>query len=131
MRFTSTHDVAAGQRTSLADYIERAAQREGEDQDTIWFITADSLNAAKNSPHLEMFRKKGIEVLLMHDRIDEWMMGYFQEFDGKKLRSIAKGELGLQDDQPEDEEDIDSDELLERIKRCWAMRSATCAPAAG
>jgi molecular chaperone HtpG len=115
LRFTSTLDTDAGQRVSLEDYIERMP----EDQDTIWYITAESLNAAANSPHLEIFREKGIEVLLMHDRIDEWMMGYFQEFDGRKLRSVAKGEvnLGADTDSAEEEQEGEQDnELLGRMK---------------
>jgi molecular chaperone HtpG len=112
LRFTSTHEVAAGQRTSLADYIGRMA----EGQDTIWYITAESLNAAKNSPHLEVFRKKGVEVLLMSDRIDEWMMGYFHEFEGKKLKSVAKGEVSLDDSEtPAQDSETDSD-LLQRMQ---------------
>jgi len=91
LRFTSTHDREAGDVVGLADYIERMP----EGQEAIWFITAESLAAAANSPHLEVFRKRGIEVLLLHDRIDEWMMGYFSEFDGKPLRSVAKGEVDL------------------------------------
>jgi len=66
-----------------------------EGQDTIYYITAESLAAAKHSPHLEVFRKKGIEVVLLHDRIDEWLTSHLSEFDGKKLQSIAKGELDL------------------------------------
>lgn len=117
LRFTSTHDVDAGDVVGLSDYIERA----GEDQDTIWYITAESLAAAKHSPHLEIFRKKGIEVLLMHDRIDEWMMGYFHEYEGKKLRSVAKGDvsLGGEDaDKADDNADTSEadTELLGRIK---------------
>ncbi len=116
LRFTSTHDTDAGDVVSLADYIERA----GEDQDTIWYITAESLAAAKHSPHLEIFRKKGIEVLLMHDRIDEWMMGYFHEFEGKKLRSVAKGDVNLGADADKaddsDSENEAATELLGRIK---------------
>jgi molecular chaperone HtpG len=111
LRFNSTKDPAAGQVTSLAEYVERMP----EGQDTIWTITAESLNAAKNSPHLEAFRKQGIEVLLLHDRIDEWMMGYFHEFDGKPLKSVAKGDVDLggetADAQPE------NDALLERMKQ--------------
>ncbi len=83
--------------SSLADYIERMP----EGQDTIWYVTADNLKAARHSPHLEVFRKQGIEVLLMHERIDEWMMGYFNEFDGKTLRSVAKGEVNLDADADE------------------------------
>ncbi len=89
LRFASTRSDE--QRVSLADYIGRMKQG----QDTIYFITADSLEAAKHSPHLEIFRKKEIEVLLLHDRIDEWLVQHLTEFDGKKLQSIAKGELDL------------------------------------
>ncbi len=89
LRFASTESDE--QKVSLADYIGR--MKEG--QDTIYFITADSLEAAKHSPHLEIFRKKGIEVLLLHDRIDEWLATHLTEHDGKKLQSIAKGELDL------------------------------------
>ncbi len=91
LRFSSTTQPAAEQRVSLEDYVGRMQ----EGQDTIWYVTADNRKAAENSPHLEIFRKKGIEVLLMSDRIDEWVMGYFNEFDGKPLRSIAKGDVEL------------------------------------
>jgi len=91
LRFASTHDGEPMQRTSLAEYIGRMP----EGQDTIWYITAESHRAAASSPHLEIFRKKGIEVLLLSDRIDEWMMGYFTEFEGKRFRSVAKGEVNL------------------------------------
>ncbi len=111
LRFTSTKDADAGDVVSLADYIARMP----EDQDTIWYVTADNLKAARNSPHLEMFRKQGIEVLLMHERIDEWMMGYFNEFDGKTLRSVAKGEVNL--DADADETDAaEKPELLQRMQ---------------
>jgi len=89
LRFASTESDE--QNVSLADYVGR--MKEG--QDTIYFITAESLAAAKHSPHLEIFRKKGIEVVLLHDRIDEWLTSHLTEFDGKKLHSIAKGELDL------------------------------------
>lgn len=89
LRFATTSEDE--QKVSLADYVERMV----EGQDTIYFITAESLAAAKHSPHLEVFRKKGIEVLLLHDRIDEWLVSHLNEFDGKKLQSIAKGELDL------------------------------------
>ena len=89
--FASTHNDSDEQDVTLEEYISRMP----ESQDKIYYITADNYTAAKNSPHLEVFRKKGIEVLLMSDRIDEWAMGYFTEFDGKKLASIAKGELDL------------------------------------
>ncbi len=89
LRFSSTESDE--QAVTLNQYIAR--MKEG--QDTIYYITADNLAAAKNSPHLEIFRKKGIEVLLMHDRIDEWLVGHLDKFDGKELKSIAKGELDL------------------------------------
>jgi len=89
LRFSTTESDE--QSVSLSQYVER--MKEG--QDTIYFITAETLAAAKHSPHLEVFRKKGIEVLLLSDRIDEWLTSHLTEFDGKKLQSIAKGELDL------------------------------------
>ena len=89
LRLFSTH--GEGDTVSLADYIGR--MKEG--QDTIWYVTADSLAAAKASPHLEIFRKKGVEVLLLTERVDEWMVGHLPEFNGKKLASIARGDVDL------------------------------------
>ncbi len=102
MRFASTHNSDDAQTVSLDDYIGR--MKEG--QDKIYYITADSFAAAKNSPHLEVFLKKGIEVLLMGERVDEWMMSYLTEFDGKSFQSVAKGDLdlGKLDDEKEQEE---------------------------
>jgi molecular chaperone HtpG len=115
LRFSSTGDAATEQRVSLEDYVSRMP----EDQDVIWYVTAENHKAAKNSPHLEIFRKKGIEVLLMSDRIDEWAMGYFTEFDGKKMRSIAKGDVDLGSDgdkqKDEEKEGKDKDPLLKRL----------------
>jgi len=93
LRFTSSTSIENNheQSVSLTDYIGR--MKEG--QDTIYFITADTLAAAAHSPHLEVFRKKDVEVLLLHDRIDEWLVTHLNEFDGKKMQSIAKGELDL------------------------------------
>ena len=91
LRFASTLADTADETVSLADYIGR--MKEG--QDKIYYVTADSFNAAKNSPHLEIFRKKGIEVLLLSDRVDEWVVGNLTEFDGKQLASVAKGGLDL------------------------------------
>ncbi|HLS42611.1 MAG TPA: molecular chaperone HtpG [Paenalcaligenes sp.] len=91
LRFASTHNDNAVQDVSFADYIGR--MKEG--QDKIYYVTADSYAAAANSPHLEVFRKKGIEVLLLSDRVDEWMLSYLHEFDGKALVSVAKGGLDL------------------------------------
>jgi molecular chaperone HtpG len=90
-RFASTHDGTDEQKVSLADYVSR--MKEG--QDAIYFITADSFAAARNSPHLEIFRKLGVEVLLMYDRIDEWVVSSITEFEGKPLQSVAKGDLDL------------------------------------
>ena len=115
LRFSSTGDAVTEQRVSLEDYVSRMP----EDQDVIWYVTAENRKAAEHSPHLEIFRKKGIEVLLMSDRIDEWVMGYFTEFDGKQLRSIAKGDidLGEIDDKKDeaDAEDTEKDPLLGRL----------------
>ena len=91
-RFDTTHTAAEGELTGLDDYLARMQSG----QDKIYFITADSYSAASNSPHLEIFSDKGIEVLLMHDRVDEWMMGYLNEYDGKSFVSIAKGDLDLE-----------------------------------
>ena len=90
-RFASTHADTDEQTVSLADYVAR--MKDG--QDKIYYITADTFAAAKNSPHLEIFRKKGVEVLLMYDRVDEWVMSNLNEFDGKPLQSVAKGDLDL------------------------------------
>ncbi len=102
MRFASTHHSDDAQTVSLDDYISR--MKEG--QDKIYYITADSFAAAQNSPHLEVFLKKGIEVLLMGERVDEWMMSYLTEYDGKSFQSVAKGDLdlGQLDDEQEQEE---------------------------
>jgi molecular chaperone HtpG len=91
LRFSSTHAETAEQTVSLSDY----ASRMKEGQTAIYYITADGFAAAKNSPHLEIFRKLGVEVLLMHDRIDEWVVSSLTEFEGKPLQSIAKGGLDL------------------------------------
>lgn len=91
LRFASTHNEGSEQSVALTDYVGR--MKEGQDE--IYFLVADSYEAAKHSPHLEVFRKKGLEVLLLSDRIDEWLMQHLQEFAGKKLRSVAKGGLDL------------------------------------
>ena len=99
LRFASTHSDEETQNVSLADYIARMQ----EGQDKIYYITADSFLAAKNSPHLELLRKKDIEVLLLGDRVDEWLTAHLQEFEGKQLVSAAKGDLDLGDIESEDE----------------------------
>lgn len=99
LRFASTFEDSESQAQSLAGYVERMQ----EGQDTIYYIAAENYITAKNSPHLEVFRKKGIEVIVMSDRVDEWMMGYLSEFDGKKFQDVAKGELDLSKFESEDE----------------------------
>ncbi|OCH98667.1 molecular chaperone HtpG [Legionella jamestowniensis] len=91
LRFATTKSDSEKQNVSLTDYVSR--MKDG--QDKIYYLTASSYNAAKNSPHLEIFKKKDIEVLLLTDRIDEWLVGYMSEFDGKKLQSISKGKIDL------------------------------------
>jgi len=100
LRFSSTHTDKEAQTISLKDYMSR--MKKG--QDKIYFITADSFNSAKHSPHLEIFRKKDIEVLILFDPIDEWLTGHLAEFDGKKLQSVARGELDLGDVEDKDEQ---------------------------
>ena len=99
LRFASTRADSEEQDVSLDDYIAR--MKDG--QDTVYYVTADSFAAAKNSPHLQIFRRKGIEVLLLSDRVDEWLVSHLNEYDGKSLASIAKGELDL--DKLADEEE--------------------------
>ncbi|NBV80874.1 MAG: molecular chaperone HtpG [Burkholderiaceae bacterium] len=118
-RFASTHSDSAEQTVSLADYVSR--MKEG--QDKIYYVTGDSYTAAKNSPHLEIFRKKGVEVLLLSDRVDEWMLSFFPEFEGKSLVSVAKGglDLGALADEAEKQEQKETEEqykdLIERMKK--------------
>ena len=99
LRFISTHDESDEPSVSLSDYVARME----ESQDKIYYVTADTLNAAKSSPHLEIFRKKGIEVLLLSERVDEWLVAHLTEFDGKPLQSVAKGSLDLGDLEDETE----------------------------
>lgn len=100
LRFASTHNDTNEQAVSFADYVAR--MKEG--QNAIYYITADSYITAKNSPHLELFNKKGIEVLLLSDRVDEWMLSYLTEFDGKPLQPITKADLDLGDLADKEEE---------------------------
>ena len=124
LRFASTHADTAEEHVSLADYVAR--MKEG--QDKIYYITAETFNAAKNSPHLEVFRKKGIEVLLLTDRVDEWVVGSLPEFSGKVLVSVAKGglDLGKLEDEAEKQEQekqaSDHQELIAKIKTSLAER---------
>ncbi len=116
LRFATTHSDTEEQTVSLDDYIGRMQ----EGQEKIYFIAADSHAAAKNSPHLEIFRKKGIEVLLLSDRVDEWLTSHLMEYDGKKLQSVAKGELDLGDDEASEKElekkSKAAEKLLKRMK---------------
>ena len=119
LRFASTHTDTEAQEVSLADYVSRMKP----EQEKIYYVTAETFAAAKNSPHLEVFRKKGVEVLLMYDRVDEWVTQHLMEFEGKKLQSVAKGrlELGKLEDEAEkkaqEKEESESKPLLERIKK--------------
>lgn len=118
LRFASTHADTEAQTVSLADYVGRMKP----EQEAIYFITADTFAAAQHSPHLEIFRKKGIEVLLLSDKVDEWLLGSLTEFEGKKLQSIAKGDLDLGKLEDEAEKEAqkkieeESKSLIERIK---------------
>lgn len=109
LRFASTHGDSSAQTVSLEEYVGRMA----EGQEKIYYITADSYAAAKSSPHLELFRKKGIEVLLLSDRIDEWMMSYLTEFDGKPFQSVSKADEALDKLADETEEQKAAEKQLE------------------
>ncbi|ASC77374.1 molecular chaperone HtpG [Serratia marcescens] len=109
LRFASTYGDSSAQTVSLEDYVGRMA----EGQEKIYYITADSYAAAKSSPHLELFRKKGIEVLLLSDRIDEWMMSYLTEFDGKPFQSVSKADEALDKLADETEEQKAAEKQLE------------------
>lgn len=116
LRFSSTYNDDAKQEISLEDYIKRMKP----DQKKIYYITADSFTAAKNSPHLEIFRKKGIEVLLLSDRIDEWLVSHLTEFDGKPLQSVTKGSLDIEevaDEEVKKEQEKLADEFIDITKR--------------
>ena len=119
LRFASTHADTSDETVSLAGYVSR--MKDG--QEKIYYVTAETFTAARNSPHLEIFRKKGIEVLLLSDRVDEWVTGHLTEFDGKPLQSVAKGglDLGKLEDVAEKEEAEKAadeyKELLEKVKK--------------
>jgi len=119
LRFSSTHTGSAEQNVSLEDYVSR--MKPG--QDKIYYVIADSFTAARSSPHLEVLKKHGIEVLLLSERIDEWLMDHLREFDGKSLRNVAKGDLDLsavetsEDKKAREELAKESKELTERIKK--------------
>ena len=117
LRFASTHNDSAEQTVSLDAYVSRMV----EGQEKIYYITADSYAAAKSSPHLELFRKKGIEVLLLSDRIDEWMMSYLTEFDGKPFQSVSKADESLSklaDEESEEQKEAERalEPFVDRVK---------------
>lgn len=119
LRFASTHDASGEQTVSLADYLGR--MKEG--QDKIYYLTGESHGQVKNSPHLEVFRKKGVEVLLLTDRIDEWLMSYLTEFDGKQFVDVARGDLDLgkldSEEEKKAQEEVakGKEQLVERLKK--------------
>jgi molecular chaperone HtpG len=119
LRFATTESGSAEQTVSLETYVERMKEK----QEKIYYITAESYAAAKNSPHLEVFNKKGIEVLLLTDRVDEWLVNSLTEFDGKQLQSVAKGDLDLGDLEDEadkkaqEETNKDFEDVVERVKK--------------
>ena len=119
LRFATTHNNVEEQNQSLDDYISRMQ----EGQDKIYYIAASQFSTAQSSPHLEIFRKKGIEVVLLYDRVDEWLISHLNEFDGKSFQDVAKGELDLGDvdseeDKAKQEEVVEkSKDLVERIKK--------------
>lgn len=124
MRFSTTHSEGEAQTESLDAYIER--MKEG--QDKIYYITADTPAAARYSPHLEVFRKKGIEVVLLSDRVDEWLVSHLSEYKGKHLQSVAKGKLDLGELADKEEQEkteqaaAEHGELLERLKKALGER---------
>jgi molecular chaperone HtpG len=126
LRFASTHQETDAQTVSFADYVSR--MKEG--QDKIYYVTADSWNAANHSPHLEIFRKKGVEVLLLTDRVDEWMLSFLNDFDGKPLVSVAKGDLdlGKLEDEAEKQQkeatQAEYKDLIEKMKKALDTKAA-------
>jgi molecular chaperone HtpG len=124
IRVASTHNADETQNVALADYVAR--MKHG--QEKIYYVSADSFAAAKNSPHLEVFKKKGIEVLIFTEPVDEWWLGQVEEFDGKKLQSVAKGDLDLgvfEDEAEKKQQEQTAEELkplVERIKTALGDR---------
>jgi molecular chaperone HtpG len=124
LRFSTTAADSEAQTVSLADYVGR--MKPG--QEKIYYVTADTLEAARSSPHLEVFRKKGIEVLLLADRVDEWMLGFLTEYEGKPLASVARGglDLGALADEEEKKAEEKSAEahkaLVEKVKAALGER---------
>ncbi|MGB1142190.1 MAG: molecular chaperone HtpG, partial [Halioglobus sp.] len=116
LRFSTTHTDSETQDQSLEEYVSRLQ----EGQDKIYYVVAENFNTAKNSPHLEVFRKKGIEVLLLSDRVDDWLMNHLREFDGKQFQDVGRGALDLAADSEEEKAEQEkvqkeSEALVERI----------------
>jgi len=129
LRFSTSHSNAPEQTVALADYIERMP----EGQEAIWYVAGETHNTAKNSPHLEVFRKKGIEVLLLSDRVDEWLMSHLMDFDGKSFRDVARGDLDLDADNEEEKEALEEakkscESLVERMKEALGEQVADVRP---
>ncbi len=132
LRFATTHDDAPEQKHGLADYVARMKP----EQKHVYYVTGEGFAAAKGSPHLEVFRKHGVEVLLLTDRIDEWLMTQLDEFEGKPLRDVSRGDLdlkalGINDeskDDAEDSEDPASDSVVERVRKVLGERVAQVRP---
>ena len=122
LRFSSTHTDAEEQDVSLADYVGR--MKEG--QDRIYYVTAETFRAARSSPHLEVFREKGVEVLLLSDRIDEWLVGHLMDYEDKPLVSVARGDLelaGAEEEKKEQERQAgEHKELLEKLRSALESR---------
>lgn len=125
LRFSSTHTDAETQDQSLENYVSRMQEK----QEKIYYVVADSFKTAKHSPHLEVFRKKGIEVLLLSDRVDDWLMNHLQEFDGKHFQDVARGELDLGAESEEEKAEqaklaTESEALVERLGKVLESRVA-------
>ncbi len=125
LRFASTHGASSEEQESLADYVGRMV----EGQDKIYYLSGESYQAASNSPHLEVFRERGIEVLLLSDRVDEWLMAHLHEFDGHQLQDISRGALDLPGQEESGQEPDQKDEkahqaLLQRLGKALAERTS-------
>ncbi|MGI9213549.1 MAG: molecular chaperone HtpG [Methylococcaceae bacterium] len=124
LRFASTHADSDAQNVSLDDYIGRMQ----EGQDKIYYITAENYGSARNSPHLEIFRRKGIEVLLLSDRVDDWLVGYLTDYEGKHMQSVAKGDLDLgaladeEEKKMAEEQTKNMEPVIERLKKALGER---------
>jgi molecular chaperone HtpG len=125
LRFSTTHTDAEAQDQSLEDYVSRMQ----ETQDKIYYVVAENFKTAKHSPHLEVFRKKGIEVLLLSDRVDDWLMNHLQEFDGKQFQDVARGALDLAAESEEEKAEREklakeSEAVVERLAKVLESKVA-------